>query len=54
VSKTARPIGKEQNETLGVVLLIGFLGLWLTIGVVLQVVQVLSHGYGAGSVMAGM
>jgi hypothetical protein len=28
--------------------MIGFLGLWITVAVVLQVIQVLSHGYGGG------
>lgn len=48
MSHTARPKGDEQNEKLGVVLMIGFLGLWITIAIVLQVIQVLSHGYGGG------
>jgi hypothetical protein len=48
MSNTARPKGHEQNETLGVVLMISFLGLWITIAIALQVIQVLSHGYGGG------
>jgi hypothetical protein len=48
MSHNARPKGDEQNEKLGVVLMIGFLGLWITIAIVLQVIQVLSHGYGGG------
>jgi hypothetical protein len=48
MSDTARPKVREQNEKLGVVLMISFLGLWITIAIVLQVVQVLSHGYGGG------
>lgn len=48
MSNTARSRGKGQNETLGIALMIGFLGLWLTIAVVLQVIQVRSHGYGGG------
>lgn len=47
-SKTSRPTGDEQNEKLGIVLMISFLGLWITVGIVLQVVQVVSHGYGGG------
>jgi hypothetical protein len=48
MSKAAKPRSSEQNETLGIGLMIGFLGLWITVAVVLQVIQVLSHGYGGG------
>lgn len=48
MGRATRPKVRAQNETLGIALMIGFLGTWITIGVVLQVVQVLSHGYGGG------
>jgi hypothetical protein len=48
MDRTARPRDGGQNEVLGIMLMIAFLGLWITVAVVLQVVQVLSHGYGGG------
>lgn len=38
----------QQNEALGIALMIAFLGGWITLAVILQVIQVRSHGYGGG------